>query len=116
MKRCYSRKRNKKFRHVYRKGSSKANELMVLIYVRSKTPELTHIGFSVSKKLGNSVCRNRIKRRLRSVMAPLISSIKPGYDIIVIAREPIAKAEFAGIEAAARSLLRRGDLMKKEEK
>lgn len=89
---------------------------MVLIYVRSKTPELTHIGFSVSKKLGNSVCRNRIKRRLRSVMAPLISSIKPGYDIIVIAREPIAKVEFAGIEAAARSLLRRGDLMKKEEK
>lgn len=115
MKRCYSLKRNKEFRRVYRKGSSRANELMALVFIKSRTPALTHIGFSVSKKIGNSVCRNRIKRRLRSAFDPLLGIIKPGYDIIVIARAPVAGAEYTAICAAARSLLRRGDLIRKEE-
>lgn len=108
-------KRNKEFRRVYRRGSSRANELMVVIFTRSRTPDKVHIGFSVSKRLGNSVMRNRIKRRLRSAFDTVLGSIVAGYNIIVIARAPVADAEFADICAAARSLLRRGDLLKKEE-
>lgn len=108
-------KRNKEFRYVYRRGSSKANELMVVIFTKNRTPALKHIGFSVSKKLGNSVCRNRVKRRLRSAFDTVFGEVKPGYNIIVIARAPILSADFPDICAAARSLLRRGDLLKKEE-
>lgn len=115
VKRCYSLKRNKEFRYVYRRGSSKANELMVVIFTKNRTPALKHIGFSVSKKLGNSVCRNRVKRRLRSAFDTVFGEVKPGYNIIVIARAPILGADFSDICAAARSLLRRGDLLKKEE-
>ncbi len=114
MKRCYSLKRNKEFRHVYRKGSSKANDLLVLIWARSRKPGV-HVGFSVSKKLGNSVARNRVKRRLRESFGPVIPRVKSGYDLIFIAREPVARAEFTAIEASVRSLLRRADLLKKEE-
>ncbi len=116
MKRCYSLKRNKEFRYVYRRGKSKANELMVIISARSRTPALTHIGFSVSKKLGNSVVRNRIKRRLRSAFDTVFTEIQSGNNIIVIARAGILDADFESLCAAARSLLRRGDLLKKEEK
>ena len=115
VKRCYSLKRNKEFRYVYRRGNSKANELMVVIFTKNRTPALKHIGFSVSKKLGNSVCRNRVKRRLRSAFDTVFGEIKPGYNMIVIARAPILGADFSDICAAARSLLRRGDLLKKEE-
>lgn len=108
-------KRNKEFRRVYRRGASRSNELMVIVFNRSKTPDKVHIGFSVSKRLGNSVMRNRIKRRLKSAFDTVLSDIVTGYNIIVIARAPIADADFADICAAARSLLRRGDLLKKEE-
>ena len=107
VKRCYSLKRNKEFRYVYRRGNSKANELMVVIFTKNRTPALKHIGFSVSKKL--------VKRRLRSAFDTVFGEVKPGYNIIVIARAPILSADFSDICAAARSLLRRGDLLKKEE-
>ena len=64
MKRCFSLKRNKTFRYVYRKGKSVPSRMLVMIYNKSKTG-MVKVGFSVSKRIGNSVTRNRIKRRLR---------------------------------------------------
>ena len=82
MKRCYSLKRNKEFRHVYRKGQSKAARQLVLVYakagVKPNQPPV-HVGFSVSKKLGNSVVRNRVKRRLRESFGPMLPRVKDGY-------------------------------------
>ena len=57
MKRCYSLKRNKEFRRVYRIGKTQKCRTLVLIYTKSCGPA-NRFGFSVSKKLGNSVIRN----------------------------------------------------------
>ena len=79
MKRCYSLKRNKEFRHVYRKGQSKATRQLVLVYARAGAKQQKppiRVGFSVSKKLGNSVVRNRVKRRLRESFGPMIPCVK----------------------------------------
>ena len=99
---------------MYRKGSSKANDLLVLVYARSRTGGV-HVGISVSKKIGNSVRRNRVKRRLRESFSPVIPRVKEGYNIIFIAREPVAEAKFTAIGAAVHNLLRRADLLKKED-
>lgn len=119
VKRCYSLKRNKEFRHVYRKGQSKAARQLVLVYakagVKSKQPPV-RVGFSVSKKLGNSVVRNRVKRRLRESFGPMIPCVKGGYNLIFIAREPVVDEEFTAIQSAMRSLLRRANLLKEEKK
>lgn len=74
---------------------------------------MIHVGFSVSKKLGNSVTRNRIKRRLREAFRPMISEAQPGYDLIFIARDAVKEADFASIESAMRYLLRKAGLLKK---
>ena len=114
MKRCYSLKRNKNFRRVYRKGKSVSCSLFVLIYARSRERKL-HMGLSVSKKIGNSVVRNRVKRRMRESFTPLIPSVKSGYDLIFIVREPVVQVKFSDIEKAMRKLLRKAGLLLGEE-
>lgn len=110
MKRCFSLKRNKTFRYVYRRGRSLPSKMLVMIYNKSKTG-MVKVGFSVSKRIGNSVARNRIKRRLREAFRPFIPEIKPGYDIIFIARDAVKEAEFGHISATMQNLLTRSGLM-----
>ncbi len=112
MKRCFSLKRNKQFRQVYRKGKSISSRYCVLIYARSRS-DIIHVGFSVSKKLGNSVARNRVKRRLREAFRPMISEALPGYDLIFIARDAVKEADFAAIQSTMRYLMRKAGLLKK---
>ena len=109
VKRCYSLKRNKAFRHAYRAGRSVASRTLVLVYCRNRDKAL-RVGFSVSKKLGNSVVRNRVKRRLRESFGPVIPCVKTGYDLIFIAREPVVNDQFANIQKTMHKLLTKADL------
>lgn len=113
MKRCYSLKRNKEFRYVYRVGKSFAAQSMVLIVAKSRTASV-RVGFAVSKKLGNSVMRNRVKRRLRESFGPMIPCVKTGYNLIFIAREPVVQEQFLSIQKTMRYLLRRAGLLNEE--
>lgn len=90
----------------------------MLVYAKAgKKPKQppVHVGFSVSKKLGNSVVRNRVKRRLRESFGPMIPCVKDGYNLIFIAREPVVGEKFTAIQSVMRSLLRRANLLKTEE-
>ena len=73
------------------------------------------MGLSVSKKIGNSVVRNRVKRRMRESFTPLIPSVKSGYDLIFIVREQVVQVKFSDIEKAMRKLLRKAGLLLGEE-
>ncbi len=110
LKRSDSLKRKKEFRHTYRVGKSVGGRLTALVYAKNRRPE-TRVGFSVSKKIGKSVQRNRVKRRMRAALAPYFLRIRKGYNIIFIAREPIADAAFAALAAAMLDQLRRADLL-----
>lgn len=108
MKRVYSLKENRAFQYVYRKGKSQANKELVLLFVRQGK---LRIGFSVSKKLGGAVTRNRIKRLLRESIRPRIPQLKCGY-YVFIARSAAATADFHTIEKSVDNLLRRQHLIK----
>ncbi len=127
MKRCYSLKKNKDFHFTYRAGKSVGSRLCTLIYVHDRRKPKrrcqqqpsaqpmpkprVRVGFSVSKKLGNSVQRNRVKRRLREAFTPMLPEIKPGHNLIFIAREPIREEDFHNIQKTLRYLLRKADLL-----
>lgn len=113
MKRKYSLKRNKEFRYVYRTGKSVSCKCLVLVYRKNNTG-LLRVGFSVSKKIGNSVMRNRIKRRLRSAFDEVLPTVNSDYNIIVIARTPIRDSTYAQICESLNYLLKKSKLVPNE--
>jgi len=113
LKRKYTLKKNREFRYVFRKGRSVATKNMVIVYVVKKTPGLK-IGFSVNKKIGKSVVRNRVKRRLRAVLCALMDRIKPNTLLVLVARPPIVDTAFAEIKNDMYILLKKADILKPE--
>lgn len=107
-------------------GKSTGCRLFTLIYVRdyrkskpskkAKPEKLPHVrvGFSVSKKVGNSVCRNRAKRRLRECMTPLLPYIRPGHNVIIIARPAVLDEPFLGLCQSMEKQLNKAGLLTKE--
>jgi ribonuclease P protein component len=69
------------------------------------------VGFSVGKRIGKAVARNHTKRLLRETVRQRLPAIRPGYDLILIARAPIATATLREVAAAVEQLLRRSQLM-----
>jgi len=92
----YRLTRRNQFTYVYKKGESSPAKSLILIYVKSKSNGLK-VGFSVSKKIGNSVVRNKIKRRLREAFRAKLPNITTGYNYIVIARPSIVDDSFEDI-------------------
>lgn len=80
-------KRRAAFAYVYRKGERSSARDLLLLSARSR--EGLKIGLSVSKKVGNAVTRNRVKRLLREAIKPICDRIDGGYMYVLIARASI---------------------------
>jgi ribonuclease P protein component len=96
---------------VYEQGSSWASELMVMKALPNQLG-FSRYGFSVGKRLGGAVVRNRVKRRMREIMRVL--PLEAGWDIIFIARPKAAAASFAVLEKTVRGLLTRAKILARE--
>ena len=93
---------------VYRKGISKASNLLVLRALPNGLPA-SRFGFSVSKRVGNAVTRNRVKRLLREI-SPLMP-VKSASDIVFIVRPPAASADYTTLKKSVEGLLSRAGLL-----
>ena len=109
MRRRYRLRTDAQFRRVRSEGRSWAHPLLVL-YALPNDEGVTRVGFSVGKRVGKAVARNRAKRLLREAVRLRFEDIGPGYDLIWIARAPIATATFREVAAAVDQLLRRSRL------
>ena len=81
-----------------------ANGLLVL-RLSANDLERSRFCFVTSKRVGNAVARNRVKRRLREVVRN--ADFQPGWDAIIMARKGAADANYAQLERAVHNLMRR---------
>jgi ribonuclease P protein component len=66
------------------------------------------VGFTISKKIGNAVVRNRVRRRLRAAVGALDpAQMRPGYDYVVIARARAADCAYQDLKAELEQALQR---------
>lgn len=105
--------RRRDFAAVYSCRRSWANSLVVLYtrrYSDRAFAETRRFGFTVSKKVGKAVVRNRVKRRLRAICRTNGSRWRSAFDVVLVARAAAAGAEFASLEAAVVDLFERAGL------
>ena len=70
---------------------------LVIYSRRSKGGEI-RVGFTVTVKLGHAVVRNRVRRRLREIYRLHLSELRPGTDLVVVARGRSVNAAYRELE------------------
>ncbi len=93
---------------VHSKGRSVANNLLVLRFLPNHL-DCSRSGFSISKRVGNAVTRNHVKRLLKEITRQ--TNLRSGFDMVFIARNSAAQAGFGEMNTAVRNLLHRADLL-----
>lgn len=100
------------FARVRSQGRSWRDRLFTLIVLPNDQP-YNRYGFVVSKRVGNAVTRNLVKRRLREILRHLDSAgqVRGGYDCLLIVRPSAAETSFAALGVSIEALLGRAKLL-----
>lgn len=99
MKNINSLKNSREFGRVYSNGKSYANKYLVMI-VLGNDLDCNRIGFSISKKVGNSVVRHYFARILREIYRLHKEVFSSGLDIVIIVKQSASECRFREIESA----------------
>ena len=101
----------KRHSQIHREGVSAANRLLVIRYLANGLDHSRFV-FVVSKRVGNAVVRNRVKRRLREAVRE--RPVSSGWDAVFIARRGVQDATYRELSRAAWNLLRRSHIADSE--
>ncbi len=93
---------------VYDEGSSWVSKAVVMKALPNGL-DLSRYGFTVSRRVGKAVVRNRVKRMLREILRQ--TPLQSGWDIIFIARSSAARANYVSLGKSVRGLLFRAGLL-----
>ncbi|MEM6558568.1 MAG: ribonuclease P protein component [Myxococcota bacterium] len=82
-------RRRRDFVRVQSRGRRSKGRFLVVLSLPA--PSSTRVGFTVSKKVGNAVVRNRTRRRLKEILRLSPSMLPSGADVVVIAYPAAAR-------------------------
>jgi len=104
-------RKNEDFKKVYKYGKSYYNRNLIM-YIRKNDLEYSRIGFTVTKKIGNSVVRNKIRRRIKEIVRKNLGNIMDGYDIILIPKKNVIDISFQELESAIFHIFKLANILK----
>jgi len=98
------------------KGKSVHGRFLVLGYFEDSGETPSKLGLITTKRLGNAVVRNRVRRKLRGIMQRVGDRFRNGHWLVLIARNAAADATSEQLEKEWKWLMHRADLMLPKEK
>lgn len=116
MTKLISLKQNKDFRRMYHRGKTVVFPALVVYYSKNRQ-STCRLGITAGKKIGNAVCRNRVKRIIRAAYSAVIDSVDTTaccYDFVIVARNRCAFLKSSDVEAQLCAALKKSGLMKDE--
>ena len=111
MKKVESLKSSIEFKSVYNTGNSKANKYLVM-YVSKNQLGINRVGISVSKKVGNSVVRHRLKRIIKEVFRLHQEVFNSGLDIVIVVRNSASLVGYHELDGAVMHLCKLHHIIK----
>ena len=105
-----------KLNHIFRRlyASEGHDNGYLVLYARRNRTGGNRVGFTVSKKLGHAVVRNRVRRRLREAYRLNEEKFQPGWDIVVVARSRTVNAKFSQLTGSFLSLAKKAGILLEE--
>lgn len=107
-------RKNHEFQEVYKNGVSRANKYLVM-YVSENHQDINRLGISVSKKVGNSVVRHRVKRLVKESYRLHEDIFNSGLNIVITARASAASIPYSKMESAVLHLGKLHNIVKKSD-
>jgi ribonuclease P protein component len=80
------------FELVFKAGVRTGSKYLVM-YARPNDIHQNRLGLSVSKKIGNAVTRNRIKRLMKEAVRKILEGLSVDYDFVIVAKKASAEAK-----------------------
>ena len=99
------------FDNLYKNGKSVGDRYVVVFYIKNGL-DYNRTAFLASKKVGNSVIRNRARRLMKESYKYILKDITIGYDILFIARKTIVNMKLADVKKSIEAALRKIKLVK----
>ena len=109
-------KKDNEFQKVFKEGKSFANRQFIVYRYKKEGQEQFRIGLSVSKKVGNAVTRNRIKRYIRQAFLEMKDELQNDVDYVIIARHQAAKIDVHETKKSLQHVLRIARVLKRNRK
>ena len=81
----------REFRHVFRHGEKLVTPIFIFHILPTSAP-CSRLGMAVSKRVGNAVVRNRVKRLIRELFRRYKTALQPTCDVVFVARRHAAEA------------------------
>ncbi|MFH1639240.1 MAG: ribonuclease P protein component [Chloroflexota bacterium] len=104
--------RSKQYLQVYRQDRFWASPFIVMRIMRNGLA-ISRYGFTISKKVGHAVTRNRVRRRLGEILR--LTPLDTGWDIVFVIRAAAAEVKFSELQKSVADLLARAHLMEKKD-
>lgn len=112
MEKKYRLRRNIEFKNVYNHGKNYWNRNLVL-YIKKNGLEETRVGYTITKKIGNAVVRNKIRRRMQEIYRLNFSRVKDGYDLIFICKKNTVDLSYKELENSMIHIMKIAKVLKK---
>lgn len=111
MEKKYRLRKNMDFKKVYSSRKNYWNRNLTL-YIRKNKLDESRFGVTITKKIGNAVVRNKIKRRIKEIYRLNLYRIKDGYDLVFIPKKNVVDISYIELESALIHILKISNMFK----